>query len=111
MATLNELMVVDPKIKSAVDHIVKGNTYRLKYKKEKAEGQAVIIPVMKREGIGSEKVNGLNFTYTAPTKRDKFDQKKAKELLLDWGFDSEVIDLIWDEASKESDVAECLKIT
>lgn len=111
MATINEMIQTKVEIKKAVDQIIKANKHKLKAKKEKAEGQAVIIPVMKENGINSEKVKGLNFSYVKPGKRANFDKDLAKEMLLDWGFDAEVIELIWDVASKDSDVAESLKIS
>jgi ABC-type nitrate/sulfonate/bicarbonate transport system substrate-binding protein len=111
MATLTELMSKNEKIEKAVKLLVKVNKAKAKVKKEKAEAQAIVIPVMKSEGIGSEKIEGLNFTYVEATERDKFNQKLAKQLLLDWGFDPEVIDLIWSETLKKSDVAESLRIS
>lgn len=111
MATINELSQTNKEVKDAVNDIVASHKFKLKSNDKKAKGQAVIIPLMKKEGIKSEKVCGLNFSYTGPANQSTFDKKKAKQLLLDQGFDSEIIELIWMECTKDGKKAECLKIS
>ena len=111
MASINELIQKDNNLKSAVENVVKSHTLKLKSNETKAKGQSVILPLMKKEKIKSEKVYGLNFSYIAGGKQSTFNKEKAKKLLLEQGFDPEIIELIWMESTKEGDKAEALRIS
>lgn len=111
MASLSKLMKSSKKVAKALENLTQAHTLKLQSNEKKAAGQEVILPLMREHSIKSEKVSGLNLTYVNGGTQNNFDKKLAKELLLEWGFDKEVIDHIWAEASKESKKAEALRVS
>lgn len=111
MATINELIKTNKKVANAVQEIIESQKLKVRSNEKKAEGQSIIIPFMKENEIKSEKVNGYNFSYVSGGIQNSFDKDRAKELLLEWGFDKDVIEDVWKEASKQGKRSEALRVS